>query len=64
MSKSKVVLQWIDEQGNFHVGGVGYTSLYESLPSWAKVDEKAFIGRGLRFKRTTNHRHRHMKLVF
>ncbi|MFA0756139.1 MAG: hypothetical protein YPKNTGVA_001655 [Candidatus Fervidibacter sp.] len=35
-SKSTVVLQWIDEQGNFyHIRG-GYTSLYDSLPSWAR----------------------------
>ena len=35
-SESTVTLQWIDEQGNFYRTRGGYTSLYDSLPSWAR----------------------------
>jgi len=35
-ASSTVILQWIDDQGNFYIGGLGYTSLYDSLPSWAR----------------------------
>lgn len=31
-----VALQWIDKQGNFYTTAYGYTSLYWSLPSWAR----------------------------
>ncbi|MEZ8218365.1 hypothetical protein B0813_001902 [Candidatus Fervidibacteria bacterium JGI MDM2 SSWTFF-3-K9] len=30
------ILQWIDERGNFYDTRYGHTSLYDSLPSWAK----------------------------
>jgi hypothetical protein len=35
-SESTVILQWIDEQGNFYHTRGGYTSLYDSLPSWVR----------------------------